>query len=85
MNGVFVYVLFAIGALIFGGAGFLLQTAFRNAKKPFVKLIPSICLLAVLIFMIVKPVFFFYYVALGFLFVGAAVCIVLDFLKKKKK
>ena len=77
MRGIFVILLFAVGAVIFGGAGFIIQTAFRKFKKPFVKFAPLAVLSALLVFMLIKPVFFFYYVAVGFAMVGAALCLVL--------
>ena len=77
MHGFFVILLFIVGAVIFGGAGFIIQTAFRKAKKPFAKVIPLAVLSALLVFMLIKPVFFFYYVAVGFAMAGAALCLVL--------
>ena len=78
MSGIFVILLFIVGAVIFGGMGFIIQTAFRKAKKPFAKFIPLAVLFAILVCMLIKPVFFFYYVAVGFAAVGAAVCLVIS-------
>lgn len=77
MHGIFVILLFAAGAVIFGGAGFIIQTAFRKSKKPFVKFVPLAVLSVLLVFILIKPVFFFYYVAVGFTMAGAAVCLIL--------
>ena len=77
MRGIFVVLLFIVGAVIFGGAGFIIQTAFRKTKKPFTKFVPLAVLSVLLVCMLIKPVFFFYYVIVGFIMAGAALCLVL--------
>lgn len=84
MHEIFVILLFAVGAVIFGGAGFILQSAFKNSKKHFVKFIPLAVLSAILVYMLVKPMFFFYYVAVGFIMIGAAIYLVLNLIRSKK-
>ncbi len=85
MHGIVVYLLFAIAAVIFGGVGFLIQAAInKNQKNKWVKFLPAFCLLCWFVYMIIKPVFFFYYVIAGFTLLGMAAAFIVYFVKGRK-
>ncbi len=86
MHGIAVYVLFAFAAFIFGGVGFLIQAAInKNQKNKWIKFLPAFCLLCWAVSMIIKPVFFFYYVIAGFTLLGMVAAFIVYFVKERKE
>lgn len=85
MNGIWVYVLFAVAAVVIGGAGFLIQSALNKSDKLPVRIVPAICVVVWIVYMIIKPVFFFFYVLAGLLLPGMGAALLLYFIRSKRK
>ncbi len=86
MHGIVVYLLFAVAAVIFGGVGFLIQAAINKSQKnKWIKFLPAFCLLCWFVSMIIKPVFFFYYVIAGLTLLGMAAALIVSFVKTGKE
>lgn len=86
MHGIGVLILFGIIGVIFVGLGFLIQVSVNKIQKnKWAKFVPAVCLLALLVFITIRPVLFFYNMFAGFTLIGTIIGLVLYYRNNKKE